>query len=382
MIPEPQRTYILELIAALGPAAAGFVLAGAQAMKFFVSEARGTRDFDFVLDALSLRAQPEGIAGRLRELGYMAVPGAQNFQFEKAIPNSNEVIRIEFMAPEEHSRPNDFRVDIQDGVHARACTGGSIVLVESDPHEISGRLPNGGAARGSLRVTRPHALVMLKCLAMDDRYRKVRRVGQMEHDRNEARVHTADIIAIVSAQPDPLIFQVQFDRQFGAAPDLATRVRRIVHDYFGSQTAPGYLLYEEFLVANSPAGDSNERSTVITELDRSYSLMRCLLPRSQNFEVLKGSVEDILEKQFAEAFLNDLQTHGVVAQDFDRALSSLPTVGRAFRQGQMFESPPSAFAKLDDFEKELIRTRYRQLIEQLQQSQPELVDKYALVFER
>jgi len=278
MIPEPQRMYILELIAALGPAADGFVLAGAQAMKFFVSEARGTRDFDFVLDALGLRAQPKSIAERLRDLGYFPVRGAQNFQFEKGITNSSEVIRIEFMAPEEHSRPNDFRVDIQDGVHARACTGGSIVLVESDPYEISGRLPNGEAARGRLRVTRPHALVMLKCLAMDDRYRNVRGIGQEEHDRNEARIHTADIIAIVSAQPDPLSFQVQFDLQFGAARDLATRVHRIVQDYFGTKTAPGVLLYEEFLVANRPAGDSNQRSAVITELDRAFTVMRCLLP--------------------------------------------------------------------------------------------------------
>ena len=34
MIPEPQRTYVLELLAALGPAAKDFVIAGAQAIKF------------------------------------------------------------------------------------------------------------------------------------------------------------------------------------------------------------------------------------------------------------------------------------------------------------------------------------------------------------
>ncbi|MGC2332302.1 MAG: hypothetical protein WA581_12675 [Candidatus Acidiferrales bacterium] len=37
MIPEPQRTYVLELMAALGSAANDFVLAGAQAMKFTVA---------------------------------------------------------------------------------------------------------------------------------------------------------------------------------------------------------------------------------------------------------------------------------------------------------------------------------------------------------
>lgn len=44
MIPEPQRAYVLELLAALGPAAGEFVIAGAQAIKFGVKDARGTKD--------------------------------------------------------------------------------------------------------------------------------------------------------------------------------------------------------------------------------------------------------------------------------------------------------------------------------------------------
>jgi len=39
MIPDPQRTYVLELLAALGPAAKDFIIAGAQAIKFSVKEA-------------------------------------------------------------------------------------------------------------------------------------------------------------------------------------------------------------------------------------------------------------------------------------------------------------------------------------------------------
>ena len=39
MIPEPQRTYVLELLKALGPAAEDFVIAGAQAIKFMLKEA-------------------------------------------------------------------------------------------------------------------------------------------------------------------------------------------------------------------------------------------------------------------------------------------------------------------------------------------------------
>jgi hypothetical protein len=43
VIPEPQRTYLLELLAALGPSADDFVIAGAQAIKFAVQDARGTK---------------------------------------------------------------------------------------------------------------------------------------------------------------------------------------------------------------------------------------------------------------------------------------------------------------------------------------------------
>jgi hypothetical protein len=55
MIPEPQRTYVLELFAALGPAAKDFVIAGAQAIKFTVKDARGTKDVDFILNVIALR---------------------------------------------------------------------------------------------------------------------------------------------------------------------------------------------------------------------------------------------------------------------------------------------------------------------------------------
>lgn len=125
MIPEPQRTYVLELLAALGPAAGEFVIAGAQAIKFGVKDARGTKDVDFILDVIALRAEPILLNAVLEQLGYTAVEGARNFQFEKPIPNSAETMRIEFMAPEEFKRSSDFRVDVQQGIHARACTGGT-----------------------------------------------------------------------------------------------------------------------------------------------------------------------------------------------------------------------------------------------------------------
>ena len=153
MIPEPQRTFLLELLAALGAAADDFVIAGAQAMKFTVEKARGTKDVDFILDVVALRKEPLQLAKVLESLGYKPVPESRNFQFVKDIPGSKETMRIEFMAPEEFKRRTDFRVEIQNGVHARACTGGSIALAESDIHEISGRLPNGTPHAANVRVT-------------------------------------------------------------------------------------------------------------------------------------------------------------------------------------------------------------------------------------
>ena len=69
MIPEPQRTYVLELIHALGPLGEGFVVAGAQAMKFAIIKARGTKDVDFILDVVHLRGKQKLISAKLGELG-------------------------------------------------------------------------------------------------------------------------------------------------------------------------------------------------------------------------------------------------------------------------------------------------------------------------
>jgi hypothetical protein len=98
LIPEPQRTYLLELFNALGKAREDFVVAGAQAMKFMVEKARGTKDVDFLLDVLALREESIELSKVLEGLGYAPVPESRNFQFEKPIPGSTEKMRIEFMA--------------------------------------------------------------------------------------------------------------------------------------------------------------------------------------------------------------------------------------------------------------------------------------------
>ena len=278
MIPEPQKTYVLELLYALGTTADEFVVAGAQAMKFMMERARATKDIDFVLDVVRLRSEPQLLGAQLEKLGYAVVDGSRNFQFEKPIPNSRETMRIEFMAPEEFKRAErDFRVDIQKGVHARACTGGTIAVAESEIHQLTGRLPDGSDFTAQLRVTKPHALVMLKLLALDDRYRNVRGPAESRHDREEARTHAADIVAIVSAQTNLAHFNEGFQRQFEADRPLGRHVLQVLDEYFRRNISPGMLVYEEFLVADSPL-ERDARQQVAQEIERSHQLMKTLLP--------------------------------------------------------------------------------------------------------
>ena len=272
VIPEPQRTYLLELLHTLGSAADEFVVAGAQAMKFMVERARATKDVDFVLDVVKLRGEPFSLGAQLQKLGYSVVDGSRNFQFEKPIPNSPETMRIEFMAPEEFKREKDFRVDIQNGVHARACAGGAIAVAESEIHQLAGRLPDGSEFAASLRVTKPHALVMLKLLALDDRYRNIRGPAEAQHDREEARTHAADIVAIISAQRHLAEFRKAFQRQFEFDPPLGERVSHILEEYFRENVSAGMLVYEEFLIADKPL-DRDSRREVAQEVERAYRLM-------------------------------------------------------------------------------------------------------------
>ena len=271
MIPEPQRTYLLELLTALGPAAEGLVLVGGHALRFIVARPRPTRDLDFVLDVAYLRNCDTSLASVLAALGYSVAENARNFQFEKPIPNSPEVMRIEFMAPAEFARRDEIRVDVQEGVHGRACVGGSIVLVETDEQQLVASLPNGKPAQARIHVTRPHALVLLKLLAMDDRYRNVRGPIHAEHDREEARTHVADIVAVMSAQANLNEFRKAFGAQFGHDAPLKVRTYQIIRDYFGDESGPGVVLYGESLVASLPSGESVRE--LATELRRARRLV-------------------------------------------------------------------------------------------------------------
>ncbi len=248
VIPEPRRTYLLELLSALGPAAEGFVLVGGHALRFMVARPRATIDFDFILDVGYLRECGTSLESVLASLGYSVDKNARNFQFEKPIPNSREVMRIEFLAPAEFAKRDEIRVDVQKGVHGRACVGGSIVVVETDEYEVVGSLPDGRPVRAEVQVTRPHALVLLKLLAMDERYRNLRGAAHTEHDREEARTHAGDIVAVLSAQRIGE-FRNRFAGQFAQDTALKGRAYQIIRDFFADESKPGLVLYGESLIA-------------------------------------------------------------------------------------------------------------------------------------
>ncbi|MCL5287367.1 MAG: nucleotidyl transferase AbiEii/AbiGii toxin family protein [Acidobacteria bacterium] len=359
MIPEPQRAYTLELLAALGPVANEFVVAGAQAMKFTVQGARATKDIDFILDVIGLQAEPLKLADVLRQLGYAAVEGARNFQFEKPIPGSAEKMRIEFMAPEEFRRKTDFRVDVQEGIHARACAGGTIALAESDLHNLAGTLPNGETHSGRIRVTRPHALVMLKLLALYDRYHNIRGPQEARHDREEAQTHSADIVAIVAALPDIGNFKRQFAQQFLRDPELGMRVMQILSTFFRETTSPGLLVYAEYVAAGLPV-DPQAQDEIRQELGRAQALMSSILP-SLASRALAEAIDDScdLEKipTLVEDYLSGLENSGI-AMEHELALQLLPSeaFGGAIKRGDTFiVSASEAVQKVSAEEATLLR---------------------------
>ena len=369
MIPEPQKTYVLELLATLGTAADEFVVAGAQAMKFSVERARGTKDVDFILNVIALRKDPLHLAQLLDSLGYKPVPESRNFQFEKPIPDSTEIMRIEFMAPEEFKRRQDFRVDIQEGVHARACTGGSIALAQSDSHTISGKLPNGTPFTGKIRVTRPHALVMLKLLALRDRYNNLRGAKEARHDREEAQTHAADIVAILKAVPDMPRFNARFTAQFHPDPALGLHVLSILLDSFRDITSPGLLVYSEHVAANLPE-EPDTPTIVRTETELGQRIVAQLFPAPEFFSIaaaIDDSANHSKGAPYVDEYLSTLETARIPIGDL-LALQSLPAsaFSGAYTRGATFVSNASELlAKLSQPQRNLLHAYLQSMLKRL-----------------
>lgn len=360
LIPEPQRTYLLELLNALGPAAEDFIVAGAQAIKFVVVQARATKDVDFVLNVLALRKAPLQLAEVLAKLGYTPVPESRNFQFEKPILGSTEKMRIEFMAPEEYKREKDFRVEIQEGVHARGCTGGSIAVAQSDLRPVSGRLPNGDEYTAQVRVTQPHALVMLKLLALADRYSNIRGPKEARHDREEAQTHAADIVIIVRAIPGDARFNSLFVTQFLSEPLLGIHVLRILLDFFRNVTSPGLIVYTEYLAANL----STDRATsevLRRETELAQRVVAQMFPPPEFF-ALAAAVDDSTDWErgasFVKQYLSVLENARIPVSDA-LALQSLPSgaFSGAYKPGAMLVmSASEPLQEVSDAQRDLLRS--------------------------
>jgi hypothetical protein len=245
-VTELQKSHLIELLFELKELANSFILIGGQALPYITKSPRTTKDIDFILDVYDLRETDKSIADVLSRLNY--IPKEHYFQFEKEISPELK-IRIEFLASEREQRTNNIRVDIQDNIHARSCTGAEIVVRESYLKTLNGFLPNGQPAEVKIRVVKAHALLMLKLLAMDDRYRNLRGPDEYEHDRDEARVHAADTVKIVHEHIQNPDFVKSFWTQFKADKDLKDRCYAIIKDRYQDKIANsiGIILYEEFL---------------------------------------------------------------------------------------------------------------------------------------
>ena len=244
IITQPQLGHLLELMTELGSIADNLVLVGGQAARLLNLTKRGTKDFDFVLNVVALREITQPISDTLTKLGYQVVQESRMFQFYKQISvTPDQQIRLEFLASEKEKRPkkDDFRVDVQEDLHARACAGAEIALNESDFILLSGVLPNGKTATAKIRLIRPYALLMLKLFAMDDRYRNIRGLKEARHDREEARIHTDDVIRIVRHQIQNPDFKGLFWSQFSKEEELEKRSRNIISEYFTDLNAPGVM---------------------------------------------------------------------------------------------------------------------------------------------
>src|SRR5207245_1164979 len=213
----------------------------------------------------------------------------------------------------------------QEGVHARACTGGSIALVQYDLHTISGKLPSGVPCTVQVRVTQPQALVMLKLLALADRYNNIRGPKEARHDREEAQTHAADIVSIVRAVPDIGKFNNKFLTQFLPEPQLGMHVLRILADFFRDTASPGLIVYAEYLAANLPAEKATAEA-LRRETETARRIVAQILPVPE-FLALAAAVDDSTEIErgapFVEQYLSTLENARIPVTDV-LALQSLP----------------------------------------------------------
>jgi len=204
---------------------------------------------------------------------------------------------------------------------------------------------------------------LLKLLALHDRYRNLRGPEHAEHDRDEARVHASDIIAILNAAIDIADFREAFYAQFAGDPFLGILLTDHLQTYFQDDTSSGILLYEEWLRASAPV-DRNTRAQLANELRRASGMMAKIMP-SGSFSALRSAIDDVCNieqrRGLAEDFLQGLMNAGVPVSS-EQAIQFFPgeVFGGAYRRGEVFRtSAHEDVQKLGAGEKALLAGYWR-----------------------
>jgi hypothetical protein len=219
---------------------------------------------------------------------------------------------------------------------------------------------------------------MLKVLALADRYANIRGLKEARHDREEAQTHSVDIVAIVTALRDVAKFKGLFTTQFLVEPQLGIRVLRILADFFRNASAPGLIVYTEYLAANLPADRANTEF-LRRETDLARRIVAQIFPVPEFFAsafAIDDSTEFEKKAPFVEEYLSTLETARIAVTD-DHALQSLPSgaFNGAYPSASTFVMNASEpLQKVSDAERQLLRAYLQWKVEALR-SNARLVQK-------
>jgi hypothetical protein len=243
----------------------------------------------------------------------------------------------------------------------------------------SGKLPNGVPFTGKIRVTRPHALVMLKLLALADRYNNLRGPKEARHDREEAQTHASDIVAIITAVPDIPGLNAHFISQFQQDPILGIHLLSILLNFFREITSPGLLVYSEQVAANLPA-DRATAAVVRAETERAQRIVAQIFPPPE-FYALAAAIDDSTNHShgapFVDEYLSTLENARIPITDA-LALQSLPSgaFSGAYSRGATFVmSASEPIAKLLQHQRALLQAYFKSRLNALRAIES-LCEKY------
>lgn len=214
---------------------------------------------------------------------------------------------------------------------------------------------------------------MLKLLALVDRYSNIRGPKEARHDREEAQTHAADIVAILTAVPYIARFNTLFVTQFLTEPQLGIRVLRVLVDFFREITAPGLLVYTEYLAANMPR-DRATSEVLQRETELAQRIVAQILPLPEFF-ALAAAVNESTESErgapFVEQYLATLENARIPVTDA-LALQSVPSgaFDGAYKPGARFVMGASEpLQKLSNLQRGLLQSYLESKLHELRRSE-------------